>query len=307
MGKGRRTFGAALIGTWMRLKGRLPLGYHYAWGKVVAWLCRSVVRYRRDVVTANLARSFPEKKYGELTEVTRRFYAHFGDIFAETVWLAGCRGERGVRRFIRSGLVTATNPELLNGYYDAGRTAIVLSSHSGNWELLGSFFAMAPDRLHMAYDEVAVVHKRLTSPTWDRVFADNRMSLVAHTAFDGYVEAMEVLRYAVRRRETPMVYIFPNDQVPYGPAKAYDVGPFLHQATTGMAGGVALAHRFGMAVVYMRWTIRERGRYEVTYVPIAEDASASDTGTMIKEYYALLEADIRAQPWNYLWSHKRWK
>ena len=28
---------------------------------------------------------------------------------------------------------------------------------------------------------------------------------------------------------------------------------------------------------------------------------------IMEKYYTLLEEDINAQPWNYLWSHKRWK
>ncbi len=27
----------------------------------------------------------------------------------------------------------------------------------------------------------------------------------------------------------------------------------------------------------------------------------------MRRYYKLLEADIEAQPWNYLWTHNRWK
>ena len=52
---------------------------------------------------------------------------------------------------------------------------------------------------------------------------------------------------------------------------------------------------------------REDGGYTVSFSLIAEDASAMTAREMLDEYYRLLEKDLREQPWNYLWTHKRWK
>jgi len=45
----------------------------------------------------------------------------------------------------------------------------------------------------------------------------------------------------------------------------------------------------------------------MTAVPIAENASESTVSDIMTQYYKLLEEDLREQPWNYLWTHKRWK
>ena len=37
------------------------------------------------------------------------------------------------------------------------------------------------------------------------------------------------------------------------------------------------------------------------------DASQMTPGEGMDRDYSLLQKDIEAQPWNYLWSHKRWK
>ncbi|MBQ3821345.1 MAG: acetyltransferase, partial [Bacteroidales bacterium] len=50
-----------------------------------------------------------------------------------------------------------------------------------------------------------------------------------------------------------------------------------------------------------------RGHYKIKYVTIADDASSLSAEDIMRRYYKLLEADIEAQPWNYLWTHNRWK
>lgn len=68
----------------MRVFALLPLKFHYFVGRCIAWIVAVPMHYRRDVVMINIARSFPEKKYGELVQMAKNFYRHFGDIVAET-------------------------------------------------------------------------------------------------------------------------------------------------------------------------------------------------------------------------------
>ena len=75
--KDKKTFGACLAGGFLRLLGRLPLGWHRWWGRVLGDFVRGTLHYRNDVVMVNLARSFPEKKYAELKSISKRFYRHF--------------------------------------------------------------------------------------------------------------------------------------------------------------------------------------------------------------------------------------
>ena len=70
---------------------------------------------------------------------------------------------------------------------------------------------------------------------------------------------------------------------------------------------MAIACKKGMSVAYMNVSCVKRGRYRLTFTPICEDASKEDPVQIMKTYYSLLQRDIEAQPWNYLWTHKRWK
>ena len=133
----KRSFGIRLVEGLMRVLSRLPLGFHYACARFLSWLVGDVFRYRRDVVTANLARSFPDRDYDFLKAVTKGFYRHFGEMLAEAVWFSGKRGEKGRKELIDSNICRIENSDEFNAFYDRSSSVMLLNSHAGNWELMG--------------------------------------------------------------------------------------------------------------------------------------------------------------------------
>ena len=306
----KRSIGVVLVEALLGLFARLPLKFHLGFGRFLSWLMRDVIHYRRDVVMTNLSRSFPEMKYGELKDLMKQCYRHFGDIVAEAIWFGGCKNARGRRRLNESGIVDIVNPEVFNEVYENSTNVMVLSSHAGNWELLGGWFSYNHNKevpLKSCPEEIGVVFRRLKSALWDRVIEDNRCNSLKDTNFDGYLESLEVFRFAIAHRKQKFIYIFPTDQYPYAIATKHNVGKFLNQETMAMTGGAALANKFGMSVNYLRWKVTGRGRYSVEFVPICSNAADYTPERIMEMYYAELEKDIKDQPWNYLWTHKRWK
>lgn len=283
--------------------------YHSGAG-FFAWLLGSVLHYRDKEVMINLSRSFPDKKYKELKQIHKQFYRHFGEIIAEALWFGrNCRGNRGCKRLHRSHIVEMTNPEVLNRMFRENLQVMAMESHTGNWELIGGFFNYnySDEPLAMSPEHIAVTYNRLHSARWDRFMAKNRCAPLTQTKFAGYCESREILRYAVQHRRDPHVYVFITDQYPYKFATKHHLGQFMHQDTETMNGAAVLACKMNMAVVYLRFVRREGGGYALTFIPIAEHAGESTPEAIMEKYYTLLEEDINAQPWNYLWSHKRWK
>lgn len=282
--------------------------YHNGAG-VIAWLLRSVLRYRSQEVMINLSRSFPDKKYKELKYIHKQFYRHLGEVISEALWFGKCRGKRGCKRLHRSHIVEITNPEVLNRMFDGSLQVMALESHTGNWELVGGFFNYnyTDTPFSMGPEHIAVTYNRLHSARWDRFMAKNRCAPLKGTDFDGYCESREILRYAVSHRRDKRVYVFITDQFPYKFATKHHLGQFMNQDTETMNGAAVLACKMNMSVVYLRFACREGGGYSLTFIPIAEHAGESTPEAIMEQYYKLLEEDINAQPWNYLWSHKRWK
>ena len=306
----KRSFGVRAMELFLRLHARLPLAYHYAWGRFITWLVRDVFRYRNDVVLTNIARSFPDKDYDFIKVVYRQFYVHFGELFAEAVWFSGCRGERGRKRLLKQRICEIENIDEFNAFYDRSSSVMLLNSHAGNWELMGGvgqYDTLAPGKRTWTDKEVVVLYRALSSKFWDQVMADGRCAPVSDLDFEGYVEGSSILRYAISHRKEKKLYIFNTDQYPYWQSGRFSVGGFMHQETLAMGGGAAIACKMGMSVAYIRWYRTERGHYRLTFVPLLENASESTPEDIMKLYYKHLEEDIQAQPWNYLWTHKRWR
>ena len=275
--------------------------------RFLAWFLRSVVRYRSDVVMVNLSRSFPDRSYEEIREIHKRFYEHLVSIFTEMLWIGTCRGERGREKFRRSHIMEFTNPEVYNQLAAGGRSVMLLEAHTGNWELMGGLpFSSFGTPLDIRPEQYAVTYLALHNSRADRFVGRNRVGILEGIeGFHGYVETAQVMRFVLKHKDQPFLYTFITDQYPYTPHHV--PVRFMHQDTVSMVGGAGLAVKLDMAVAYLRFECREGGGYDVSVVPICEHAAGMEPVEIMNKYYQLLEEDLEKQPWNYLWTHKRWK
>ncbi len=286
--------------------GKLPLKFHYFMGDILAWLAKNVIHYRSDMVWVNLSRSFPHLKYRDLKKIYNDFYRHFGEIFAEAVWFGGS----DYKRLRRQGIVRITNPEELNDYFLNSPSMTVLSTHCGNWELMGGFlgYRTAGDvGVAIQEEQITVVYKKLTNDVFDDVFKRNRAACLEKVGTSCELESMNVLRFAVKHQDQRRVYIYPTDQAPYKKAGKHPIGMFMNQETNVMLGSVGMACKFSHSVMYMKMRRVERGEYEMTLIPVCRDASKMTPEEIMRKYYDLLQDEINETPHNWLWTHNRWK
>ena len=298
------------LGTWilkalLRLLGLLPLRVHYALGRFVYWLAGDVLRYRRDVVVSNLTRCFPELNTWDLKPIRKAFYHHFGELIAEAVWFGGCRNPERLRR---QRLVEIENPEVAAQLFEAAPSLVVMYSHCGNWELYGGFSSYNYSSTPLPFSEqnFCVVYRELSSRAWDEVMRDNRFApLLDRKGFTGYIESKDLVRYAFNHKDEKKVYNVNTDQRPYFASSANMDVTFMGQQVQTMTGAAALARKFKMAVAYLSMRRERRGHYVLRYTPICPDASQMEVKDIMQQYYTLVEQDIREQPANYLWTHRR--
>lgn len=290
----------------MVLLAKLPLKFHYFMGDVLSWIVRNIVGYRTGIVWMNLSRAFPEMKYRQLKGVFNDFYRHLGEIFAEAIWFGGSSYER----LNRQGIVTVLNPEVIAEAYEQSPSVTVLCSHCGNWEILGGFYGyISKDGFECPFkeDQLTVVYKKLTSEVADRVFAENRVAALNQPSPYSIIESKSILRFSIEHRSEKRIYGYPADQTPYKGMGRHDMGLFLNQQTYAMTGSVGVACKLSHAVLYMKMKRVERGKYEWEFIPICADASKSTPDDIMRQYYHLLEQEIKETPCNWLWSHNRWK
>ena len=110
--------------------GVLPRWIFYGLADVLAFQLAYLFRYRRGVVLGNLRRSFPEREDGEIRRLAWRFYRHLADLLLESAFMMHASSKRIVRR------CEFTNVEVMEPYYQQGRSVVIAAAHYCNWEFL---------------------------------------------------------------------------------------------------------------------------------------------------------------------------
>lgn len=284
----------------------LPLCLHRLLGRLTGFVVRNVAGYRRETVKRNLEMCFPDKDAEFIEKTDRRYYRHLGTIIAEAVWF-GSSGNR--KKLSRSAIAEVRNAALPNRYYDEGRSVMVLGAHCGNFEIIGGLpvYAAASEELKCPENGISVIYRRLSSPVWEKFLKLNRTApILDKENYDGMVETANALRYVISHKDDRKMFIFITDQYPYG-SPGLDVD-FMGLPAKSMKGGAAIARKLHLPVVYLGMSRRQDDKgYTIEFKPLCDDASQMELSEIMQKYYNLLEEDIRRQPWNYLWSHKRWK
>ena len=109
----------------------LPYKFLNLISKGLYFIIYRIIRYRKDIVINNLKIAFPNKDRKEINLITKKFYIHLCNLLLECIKMI-----TGSKSFFNKR-VTFCNPELLNKYFDAKQTVIMVAGHFNNWEWIG--------------------------------------------------------------------------------------------------------------------------------------------------------------------------
>ena len=269
----------------------LPLALLYVLAGPLYLVLNYVVRYRRKVILENLRNSFPEKSPKEIRKIKNRYYWHLTQIAVEMVKMLV------LPRCILRKRYRCSNPELVNRYFDEGRSVILMSSHYNNWEWM-----------ILALDEMFKHHGvGVGKPNSDKVF--EKLVNRARSRYGTEVVFADTVRDVFEHYESqhiPVAYMMLSDQSPNSKKRCY-VTDFLHQRTGMIFGAEHFARKYNIPVLYYE-VIKERmGKYRVDMQLITDAPSDCAEYGITQRYVELLEQTIRRKPQYWLWSHRRWK
>lgn len=267
----------------------LPYGVLYALSDGIYLLLYRVMGYRKGVVRGNLERSFPEKSLSEIKIIERRFYHHLCDLIVESIKAFSIREKDLLRR------CKVQNPEILQPYFNQGKSLVIASSHYNSWELA----ATASD-LQMPHQPIGIFAP-LRQPFFNRKIRDSREKFGLKM-----VAIKELGPFAKGSEGPPIAVLFAGDQSPRNVNSAYWT-EFLNQETGVMRGSEVYAKRYDWPVFFGRIHKVKRGYYEFSFELITDTPLETAEGEITERHTRMLEADIRQEPAYWLWSHKRWK
>lgn len=270
------------------LVARLPDWALYALSRLVFFILFYVVRYRRKTVFDNLRVAFPEKSLKERKIIAKGFYSHLSDVVVEFLMLS---------RLPLSELkdrVEVVGVENVLEVVGNGKSVILLSAHQGNWEWMVSAIASA---LPCQFD---ALYRPLHSPLMEKFFMRVRMRAGAHM-----IPAEKAAKAIIRLRREVRGFGMIGDQNPRRRDEKYWT-TFMGLETPVSVGVERIARMMGYPLFYVSTKKLQRGRYRCTISPLT-DVSYERAGQISQCYMRAVEADVRAQPECWMWSHQRWR
>ncbi len=269
----------------------LPPRWASALGRALGWIWYRVLPVRRAVARANVARALgAELDTAGREALVRSMYGHLGQAFVELLRLAVTPPEAVLRDLDVRGRTH------LDAALAAGRGALVLTAHLGNWEVLVRVGDLAGRPL-------TVITKRFRAPWAERAWRGLRVGGARLLAADGAGRAV------VRALEAGELVGYVLDQhVP--PARAVWV-PFFGTPAATSPDLVRLARLTGAPVLPIFTWRSAAGRHVVDIGPPVDLPRTGDAGADLlagtRRCASIVEAAVRAHPAQWLWIHRRWK
>ena len=267
----------------------LPWRVLYIFSDGIAFLLKYVIKYRVDVVHQNLIIAFPNKTEKERKQIAYDFYQQFTDTFIETIKLLSISDKTFQKRF-------TSNVEVLNNLYPTGQSVQIMAGHFFNWE-----FANWGVAKYGKYSFLAVFMP-LSNKVFSKLIYDLRARygsiLIPATNFRSQFH-----KYA---NEGSYAMALAADQNPGNPLQAYWVN-FFGRPTPFVKGPEKGAKLNNTAQVFVHFYRTKRGYYHSQYELMTISPNYFKDGQLTALYVKVLEEKIKANPSNYLWSHRRWK
>jgi KDO2-lipid IV(A) lauroyltransferase len=267
----------------------LPWRVLYIFSDGIAFLLKHVIKYRVDVVHQNLIIAFPNKTEKERKQIAYDFYQQFTDSFIETIKLLSISDKTFQKRF-------TSNVEVLNNLYPTGQSVQIMAGHFFNWE-----FANWGVAKYGKYPFLAVFMP-LSNKVFSKLIYDLRARygsiLIPATNFRSQFH-----KYA---NEGSYAMALAADQNPGNPLQAYWVN-FFGRLTPFVKGPEKGAKLNNTAQVFVHFYRTKRGYYHSRYELMTISPNYFKDGQLTALYVKILEEKIKANPSNYLWSHRRWK
>ena len=281
---------AALRGV---LAGLATLGFKRAssLGARVGALGYRPLGIRRAVVERQIAAAFPEWDAERVQATARASYENLGRTIIETAVLPRYDRDQILELFDEP-----PNWRLFEEALARGRGVIVVAGHLGNWEMGGAYLSARG----LDFEAVA---RQMENPLFDGYLTRTRSRVGMKVIYDG-----DAVRRVPRSLRNNAVIAFLMDQGTVGLASTWV--PFFGRYAKTPRGPAVFALRLQSPVLFLAPLRKPDGRFilGIEEIPVKETGDRNaDVDRIVRDYTAVLERWVRANPEQYFWHHRRWK
>jgi len=269
---------------------RLPFSLFYYFSDLVCFLLYKIVGYRKSVVRSNLKRAFPKMQPDQLQSIEKQFYSHLCDLFLEIIKSMGMRKEEMLERF------QVKNIEVLKTFEQQNRSIFLICGHYASWEWMMS---LGYHIKHKGYG----IYRPISNPYFDALIKRIR------SRHDAYMIPQKQSVSIIKNKEAAGelgIYGFASDQSPRPKPLTY-WRSFLGVHVPVYTGAERLAVELDIPVVFAKIKRVKRGFYEVEFKTLTDQPKSMKKNEITALFTTWLEAQIKEDPSQYFWTHKRFK
>jgi len=180
----------------------------------------------------------------------------------------------------------------------AGKGGVVITGHIGNWELLAAYFAWQGL-------PIAAIARRIYAERVNQIIVDFRTRQGIETILRESPQAARQILAAIKRNSLLAMVI---DQDTHTPSISV---PFFGRLARTPAAAASLATRRQLPVLAVFIQRRPEGGQRITIRPPLRPPRtgdrAADIRTLTRQFSEVLEAQIRKNPAEWVWWHRRWR
>ena len=270
----------------LRVLTWLPFSAQVFIGRMLGRIAWYFSAHRRHVTTVNLELCFPELTATQRNDLVKRHFESVGIGLLETAlsWWSPPQKLRS--------LVQIEGLEHLHAAQARGKGVILLSAHFTTLEIGGRLLALhAP--FHVMYRE----HK---NAVFEAVMKHAR---AVH--YDKVIERSDIRGMLRSLKDRHAVWYAPDQN--YGREHSVFV-PFFGVAASTITATSRLARLSGAAVVpFFQERLADGSGYRLRLLPALTDFPSDTIDADTRRVNAVIEAEIRRVPEQYLWTHRRFK
>lgn len=278
----------ALLSLFMGMLVKMAVHSRRNFRRFLTFLLGPILGYRKKVIDQNLKHAFPEMNASQRKQIRQQNYAYLGRLIVETLRLKDASEQQMQATFRLEG------HEIISDLLKQGKKVILLTPHSGNWEWAG----LGTAQFFCRQAPVWLIYKPLSNAFFERWYFTLRKR------FGSEPVAMQHVGRRFLHHSGPLLVLSVADQAP--PQEGFIKADFFGKPTAFFGAWARLAQKSGAAIAFGHSTDSPDGW--ISKIELLEsDASTQSPEALVQLFAARLESVIRHEPWNWLWSHKRWK
>lgn len=265
-----------------------PFWCIYRLSDLLTWISFHLLHVRRNIIQKNLRYIFPNLSNKKLKKIEKETLRNFFDVMLESVKSFTMTQATFHKRF------KINNEDIIQDIYKQGRSVILFSGHTGNWEWASTLqFTSA--------HQSCCVYKALHNKLVNQYVLENRCRFGAML-----VDRKQIHKTLEAQAQTPTLYGLIADQRPGQHSKQTTV-TFFNRQINAYQGCELIAKQFNYPVVFVEIKRIKRGFYSSNIILVSDNPRDTNEGEISQQCFSYLEANINEAPDSWLWLHSRFK